>query len=162
MKRYIFIVLLSVIFSVEVAGKFKLFEPVPSTYYDKRTEAILKPVRNCDYIVDFEFYGQEVKIVGVRKPVRRKLPSSLPKIKMKKILIDQKSHYDGYHEEEHYKYFLVQIPSGGYMQLNYIFTDRMGKMYIRKEKISKPIHHKRYPSSYVIPASCQSGGYMLR
>jgi len=162
MKKYILVVILSAVFALEVSAKFSLIQPVREGYYDKKSEAILRPLRSCDYVVDFEFYGHPIKLVGLSKKVRRKLPSTLPKIVMRKIVLDKKSYYDGYHEEEHYKYFLAQVPPKGYMQLNYVFTDRMGRIYIKSEKIFNPVHNQKFPSNKVVPQRCRGGGYRLR
>ena len=162
MKKYILVVGLLSFFALEVFAKFTLIQPVRKGYYDKTAEAILKPLRNCSYVVDFEFYGHPVKSAGINKEVRRKLPSTLPKKVVRRIVLDQNSHYDGYHKEEHYKYFLVQVPPKGYMQINYVFVDRMGRLYLRSEKIFNPKYHQIFPSNKVIPRACRGGRYRLR
>ena len=137
---------------------FNIIRPVSAGYYDKTAESILTPLRSCDYIVDFEFYGRLVKVVGMSKKIRRKLKSSMPKIRVNKMVYTQKEHYDGYHKEEHEKYFLAQVPPDGYMQINYVFTDRRGNIMTHSEKIFKPIYHQIFPSKRVIPRQCLRDG----
>ena len=152
MKKYLFI-LLSVVVGLMSQSK-GIIEKVDTHYYDKKAEAILKPLRNCSYVVDFEFYGRPVRVVGYKEPLRRKLPSTLPKIVMKRIVYTEQDRIDGYHKEEHYKYFLVQVPSKGYMKLNYTFTDRMGDVILKSEKIFEPRYRQIFPSNKIIPKKC--------
>lgn len=138
MKKYIVGIFMVLGFSSEALAKnFNLIQPVGAGYYDKTAESILMPLRSCNYIVDFEFYGHPHKGYNNR---RRKLKSSMPKIRVSKMVYTQKEHYDGYHKEEYDKYFLAQVAPKGYMQLNYVFTDRRGNIITRSEKIFKPRH----------------------
>jgi hypothetical protein len=159
MKKILTGVLLLLSFQSEaLAKKWKLIEPVGAGYYDKKAESMFVPLRSCDYVVDFEFYGRPIKLAGQKRKVRRKLKSNMPKIHMKKMVYHQKEHYDGFHEEEYFKYFLAQVASDGYMQINYLFTDRMGNIMERSEKVYKPKYHQKFPSRRVVPRQCNRDG----
>jgi hypothetical protein len=141
-----------------IAKEWSFIEKVPSDYYDKKAEGILVPVRSCNYVVDFEVYGRKVSVGGGRK-IHRKLQSYLPSITMNKMVYTSREHYDGFHKEERYKYFLVQIPPKGYMQLNFMFTDRMGNIYKRSQKVYKARRHQRFPSPNIVPKRCKRDGH---
>ena len=158
MKKITLLLVVATLFSSCAGKDWKLIEPVNADYYDKKAESMMVPLRSCDYVAEFEFYGHLVKVAGMSKKIRRKITSYMPKIVMKKMVYNQQAHYDGYHKEEYYKYFLAQAPSGGYMQINYIFTDRSGNIITRSEKVYKPTYHQKFPSNHVIPRRCNAEG----
>lgn len=122
-----------------------------SGYYDAKAEGIFVALNNCSYTVDFKFYGHKQPAYG---NVRREIQSYMKKVIVPRFRYNERDYYNRYHEEENYMYFLQQVPPKGIMVLKYIFTDRMGNIYQRSEKIYKPRYHKKFPSWSAIPREC--------
>ena len=112
-------------------------------------EAIITPLKSCNMIVDIKFFTSHNRLDFAKEPFI-----------VNRVIYTERDRLNGYNPNEDYVYFLETIPPRGKMVLTYFFISRDGKVTKRKESITKENYHQKFPSTHIIPSSCNKLGFI--